>query len=64
MSRGNTYETYFVPLYKSITIKTPENLFFYMSQSENMRKKWFKCAHIMLVNQENGIIFVVKIISI
>ena len=61
MSKGNTYKTYFVSLYKSTTTKTSEKLFFYVyAQAERVRLK----MHIVLMNQENGIIFVVKIISI
>ena len=43
MSKGSMYKTYFVPLYKSTTIKTPEKLFFQVPQAE--RKKWFKSSH-------------------
>jgi len=37
-------------------------MFFYVPQAENVRKNDLK-VHIVLMNQENGIIFVVKIIS-
>jgi len=45
MSKGNTYKTCFVPLYKSTTTKISEKLFFYAPQTESVRKKWFKTAH-------------------
>ncbi|XP_043484807.1 uncharacterized protein LOC122512803 [Leptopilina heterotoma] len=44
MQESKKYKTCFVPQCISTTFKTPEKLFFFVPQTENVRKHWFQIA--------------------